>query len=788
MTSKKIIIKSKKTNDSLPFGTKLEAIGRVVKVYNTNRTSSQFDVLTLESQKIIPVTWTRYWPIMEGDAAYVSGEIDERKKLSLIRTPFVTPAEDEESIKIRFRMALGYHNKNIHSIYDEINKSKRESDLSDRLNNLSYVCQKDSDLALQHLVPENLKEETIRLLKWWYKKVVMRRLYLLDLTTYEINGSNYDPIDLYQIILENPYRVSSLSLEKSDSILRILRKPAMPEERRHAEIVKWVNQLSLIKQTYSIKKDILHFHPDFEDKKNILLDFYGLVEDKEKYGLSWIMGLEKRVGSFFKNLSETSVEKLNNDRIKILEDIIGERLNCDKNQKEALIGALEKRVSIITGGPGTGKTTILKILTRYLDHQNLPYILTSFTGKAVMRIKEVIQNPNAIAQTINLLLAKSKKKSNMPEKIAFIIIDEASMVETSLFARFINTYTFEKYKYQVIFLGDINQLSPIGWGCLFAGMIKSGIISTYYLLNNYRSGEGCGIVENAQFLLEGGFFEPRPDFHLCFGKNPLNIINEYQLPRENVRVLSPYRENVDEQNKILQNDYLEKSNAPMYEDGRGHKWLLGDPVMMTKNNYAINIMNGHEGKIVRLDKNSLFVVFNGENNPFEFVYSMVNIKQLLQSYPPSQGNFLNLDDGQEISEKCIISLACNPKNIINYHKRFISTSEAVISNFNAQLKSQDSWDDNSGEEDSSPYPPIDHLAHTYALTIHKSQGSEWDYIIVVVPHRNTSGGFITRNLLYTAITRARKGVFCLGNKQAWLKGIVNVEKEPCQLLSYFINN
>lgn len=786
MTSKKIVIRSKKPEDSLSPGTKLEVIGRVVKVYNTKRTSSQFDLLALESRKIITVIWGRYIPIMEGDAAYVSGEIDNKMRLDLFRTPFVTPAEDEESIKTRFRMALGFNNKNIHAIYAEINKSKREADISDRINNLSYVCQKDEELAVKNLVPSNLADETIKFLKWWYKKVVLRRLYLLDITTYEINGSNYDPIDLYQIILENPYRIQSLALEKSDSILKIIRRPDMPEERRHAEIVKWVNQLSLIKQTYSDNKEIMRFHPDFDDKKNKLLEFYGLVEDKEKYGLSWIMGLEKRVGSFFKKLSETPVEKLTNDRLKTLENIIGERLNCDQKQKEALVGALEKRVSIITGGPGTGKTTILKILTRYLDNQKLPYILTSFTGKAVMRMKEVIQNPNSIAQTINLLLAKSKKKTSMPDKVAFIIVDEASMVETSLFARFINAYTFEHYKYQIVFLGDINQLSPIGWGCLFAGMIKSETISTYYLHNNYRSGEGCGIVENAQLLLEGGFFEPRPDFHLCFGKSPLDIINEYDLPRDKVRVLSPYRDTVDEQNKILQNDYLEKASPPMYDDGRGHKWLLGDPVMMTKNNYAINIMNGHEGKIIRLDKNSLFVIFNGENQPFEFVYSMVNIKQLIQSYPASQGHYLNLDDGQEINENRITTLSLNSKNIINYHKRIISTSRAVIANFLTQLKSQDSWED--PEEDSSPYPPIDHLAHTYALTIHKSQGSEWDYIIVVVPNRNNSGSFITKNLLYTAITRARKGVFCIGNKAAWLKGIVNVEKEPRQLLSYFINN
>lgn len=366
-------------------------------------------------------------------------------------------------------------------------------------------------------------------------------------------------------------------------------------------------------------------------------------------------------------------------------------------QQVAVSGALNQSISIITGPGGTGKTTLIKELIYQLDLVNIPYLIVSFTGKAVSRVKQVTGSTRI--KTLNMAIAKGDN-----QKFKHLIIDEISMVTTNLFYKFIQHFT---HSYSITAIGDLHQLPPIGWGSLFEQMIKAEL-PTYRLTHNHRG--HTGIASNTDRLLTNRTditFESNEQFHL---QTTGSIDTVYDVVKslykqgvkpEDIKIITPFNKYIDQLNTNVSQYFNGDEDSVI--DTKDRKWSVNDQVMMIKNCYDIGIMNGHEGKVLEVDSDGILVQFEGKHDRYRFSLNAKNyIEELYDEVDPTWLNDkeVKLDTGL--------------------------------------------------------------LRLSFAITIHKSQGSEWNHVILYIPNYFLQG-FYNRNLIYTALTRGKHGVFCLGS-------------------------
>lgn len=659
-------------------------------------------------------------PLAEGDSIYFEGTPEAYKfrgrvckQMKITTPPFVYPGTDEDSVFRDATIALGRKPTVLYHIERDATSIDHHAIVFHEYKTCKYV------------VPPQYEEDLKILLKWWYRRRCLRRLYLLGVTKTEINNSGYDVNELYNICLENPYRVLSFTPEKCQEIIQRTRNKVGSHEIECGHKARIIAKKLDSKVTYLSQKSLNFDIPDDLDK-------YGIQISEKFVAVERIIKIEENVASLLI------------DFVAIQEDIPEIDIpEIDEDQKDAFIGALRNKVCIITGSAGTGKTTLIRYLVKYLGVKAC--LLTSFTGKAVARLKEVI--PESNPETLHRVICSEQRETE------YLIIDEASMIETELFHKFMS---FVKTSH-IVFVGDLNQLTPIGWGCFFQQI--SGKIPTFTLKTNHRS--QSGIITNSQLLLEGKFFEEKEDFHFAFYKKPLDIIKEKKLDVKETRVITPFTNTAEETNVELQKYYSQGQEGIEYKE---RKFYLHDRVMMTKNNYTLEIMNGQEGFITSFEERGVNVSFNGHLHLF--IFQQENIDKILALYPPARRKYLDLDTLMEVTPS-------KKKEYSDDKLRLTSDDEILLENVRAFIE----------EKDSPKFPPIDHLILSYSLTVHKAQGSEWDHVIVYLP-RDSS--FITRNLIYTAITRARKHVYLLGSESIFRNAGKRTEKEPQQLLSRYL--
>ncbi len=419
-----------------------------------------------------------------------------------------------------------------------------------------------------------------------------------------------------------------------------------------------------------------------------------------------------------------------------------------KEQKKAIHGVFTNDITIITGGAGTGKSTIIKELIYNMERFGKTFYMASFTGKAVSRIKQITKSENA--STLNMMMLR-----DIPS-FEYLIIDEASMVTESLFYRFCEMYN---WKHKLIFIGDVNQLQPIGNGILFFQLLKVKQIPIFRLTKNLRVSEsGRKIIDNAEKIIRYRLkkaelkksnrgsvkqqflapfeFDVGAGFYLHSGstKEIYKIITklyENGIDFENTTVITPYNEYLDIINKKCQEIF--NSGSQIVIDSQGHKWRLGDKVIMNKNNYDINVFNGEIGRIIDIhededpDESFISVKLEGGGNTFKFKLN------------------IDLDEG-----------------------------------FDDLLESE-----------RKDFVTVKHLSLAYCLTIHKSQGSEWDHVLVYIPtgkslYSPTGEIFLDNTLMYTAVTRAKKSCYIVGSIMLAKQAIASDKGERREHLAQMI--
>jgi exodeoxyribonuclease V alpha subunit len=377
-------------------------------------------------------------------------------------------------------------------------------------------------------------------------------------------------------------------------------------------------------------------------------------------------------------------------------------LVLSSEQLAVLEGVLSHRAVIITGGPGTGKTTLIKSITAILEARGEQFLLAAPTGRAARRISEVARRK---ATTIHKLLGYNltdglfDKNQDNPLDAYAVIIDEASMVDTLLMYHLLKAVPMTSV---LILVGDVFQLPPVGPGNVLADMIKSEIIPAFHLKKIFRQDQESPIVLNAHKVRRGELpelkknngLEDLSEFYFIEQNDPDTVIKtivelcreripqRFNLhPRKDLQVLTPMHKG--KVGTINLNQVLQKAlnPNPALVESQGNLFKRGDKVMHLINNYQKEVFNGDIGTINSIDntQREISVDYYGRTVPYDF---------------------------EELEE---LSLA-------------------------------------------------------YAISVHKSQGSE--YPGVIVPIMTQHFALLQRNLLYTAMTRGKKLVILIGTTKA----------------------
>lgn len=422
------------------------------------------------------------------------------------------------------------------------------------------------------------------------------------------------------------------------------------------------------------------------------------------------------------NLSRLQNEKYIFD-VKINEDFDA----FSKEQEIAIKEAFNNMLLVITGGPGTGKTTIIKAICNILNENNLKFNLAAPTGRAAKRMQESTEN---VAFTIHRLIG-IKPESPIPEfneentlDCDYVIVDEASMIDIKLMDKLLKALSS---KTALILVGDHNQLPSVGAGNVLKDILDTDI-KAVKLKKIFRQAKESNIVVNAHKINDGLYpilNQKNKDFFFInsnskkFQDDLLDLVknrlpNYYKLdPINDIQILAPSKKSlwgIVNINDLCQKE-LNKNPNSIKINNRIFK--LGDKVMQVRNNYELESLNPDE-----FDDG----VYNGDI-----------------------GRIIDIDKNMES-----LKVEFYDGNIVSYKKEDVKD-----------------------------------LDLSYAITIHKSQGSEFD--CVLIPMMPASFMLLNRNLLYTAITRAKKLVILLGEKKI-LKQMVRNNNESKRLtnLSFWI--
>lgn len=696
----------------------IEIKGIITKIvsYPSDTEPTIFKIKTSTEAEEQRCQYTGFFPIKINDM--ISAKAEKTGNTLVIKTkPLIVVPATKESLKLSFVKALKgtvFGPKKADKLYDElITRYGTTDDIVCKLNQWAVGSHKDEkgNKDSADFVETINKMQLSKLLDWWYKNYNKRRLFLLGLTNKEIIGSKMSENELYECLANNALGVSSLTIEKAIQINNLFSKETTNNDLVAAQVNRYVNKncsnglmatpLSEILNMFRDTKDII---PYISKNYNLVFE-ESLVYTKNSYEIENF--LTDKIKSLI--LKNDDLFLRYGDMPHVVNPIqVDEDIELTEEQHDALKGALSNHISIITGGAGCGKTTLIKQLVKNLIYRKKNFLLTSFTGKAVLRIKETLKCEDGFCYTLSRLIYKKKNYQPVP-KFDTLIIDEVSMVSSELIYNFMKYFS---HRYSIILIGDCNQLPPIGLGSFFSEVINSGRIPIYRLTENKRISGNSGIsnilinanrlIDDRRDLKEAFVFRTSLGFDLIEGdistcKSILKQLHGKKINKEKITVLTPFNKDIPEINDFAQKIFNKDNMSCVFEY---QEYRVGDRVMQTQNVYneEFEVMNGEEGYISEMNEDFLQVKFS-EQKTINYIWK-----------------------------------SCDPK-IFEKEDEQKEEKEFMISD----------------------------LKHSFCKTVHKSQGSEYDYVIFYIPMYLSGNNFININLLYTAITRTRKKIWVVGD-------------------------
>lgn len=531
-------------------------------------------------------------------------------------------------------------------------------------NNSIDDIEKNPSLLDIYRLGKTKKNSILNTIKEYKKREDIHHLAIASGLTMEQANQIYDEFgENYYSILENPYKLYFFNILTWSECEKLFYKWNVKEEIREKAL--------LSKQIYDYCNSGSTCIPKSEIENTSLLDEmiqnFIYKEYKNCIYFQKIYYIERQLEKRIKEIAKDE-----NDKI------------ISTTQKEAIQNALDYSISIITGGPGTGKTYTINKITEELEKRHFSYCLLAPTGKAADRMGEVTgKETSTIHRKLELTISEYTDPTPINED--YVIIDEFSMIDLRL-ARILFDNISDNTK--IVMVGDVNQLPSVGIGNVLNDLIESELIKTTKLTRVFRQQQHSGILENSYNIID------EKDINLSYSdfrfikSDDVDFIQDYIINNYNkntTQILANQHGGplgTDAINLLLQNKNSDDENV----------FQIGDKVIQTVNNYDLNIYNGNIGTIEEIRQE----VVQGE------LQNLITV------------NFENVN------------------KVIEYN--------------------------NSNSKE---------LELAYALTIHKSQGSEFQKVIIPVVSSNEF--LLYKNLIYTGITRSKKECILIGDFETFEK-------------------
>lgn len=603
---------------------------------------------------------------------------------------------------------------------------------------------KAREIGIQMEEKRELREAMLFLQKYGISNALAIRIY-------EEYGN-----EIYGVLRENPYRladdIAGIGFKTADEIAARIGIHTDSDYRIRSGLLYTLLQAAADGNVYLPREQLLtrtaqllgiaeeYLEPQLG---NLTMDRKLIMKEKDGVCQVYAMSYYYAEANCARMLREISIaltqdgeesgaqERAVRKKIAKLEQALSVEL--DGLQREAVVKCIHSGVFILSGGPGTGKTTTINMMIHYFMEEGLDLYLAAPTGRAAKRMTEATGYE---AKTIHRLLelngsmgedkrgASFERNENNPLEADVIIIDEMSMVDIHLLQALLKAVAPGT---RLIMVGDVNQLPSVGPGQVLRDLIESGCFAVTCLKKIFRQAEESDIVVNAHAVNEGRmvtldnksrdfFFLERNDVNVIY-KHMIQLIQD-KLPRYvhatpfDIQVLTPMRKGnlgVEALNGILQR-YLNPEAKDKKEYLYGERLFReGDKVMQTKNNYQLEWEVQSRYGIV-IDKG--VGVFNGD----------MGIIREINDY-----------------SQCMTVVFDEVRRVVY------------------------------------PFAQLDELELSYAITIHKSQGSE--YPAVILPLLSGPRMLMNRNLLYTGITRAKDCVTILGSKETFGEMVANESQQ-----------
>ncbi|MDR3319756.1 MAG: ATP-dependent RecD-like DNA helicase [Desulfovibrio sp.] len=528
--------------------------------------------------------------------------------------------------------------------------------------------------------------------------------------------------DSIKIVRENPYRLAydifGIGFLTADRIAEKIGFDKQSTERTQAGLIYALYEFSdeghvFVSREYLLSKarEILDVEfgilenvlPSLVESQQIVIETLSELNEQQKTTdavyLAKFHFSEVHVAARLKTLLKVPKSVRNIDVPRAIEWVQGKlSITLAEKQVEAVQSSVTNKVAVITGGPGTGKTTIIRAILRIFAPLTKRILLAAPTGRAAKRMSETTGYE---AKTIHRLLEYSmtnggfQKNEDHPLDADLVIIDETSMLDLILMHHLLKAVPDSAV---LIFVGDVDQLPSVGAGSVLKDIIASKVVSVVTLNEIFRQARTSSIVVNAHKIIKGEMPSLTPtendDFFFFKSDDPddalprvLDVV-KMRIPQrfgyrplEDIQVLTPMNRGsvgTSRLNEALQ-DTLNPNGFELVRGGR--KYRIGDKVMQIRNNYDKEVYNGDIGIIAGIDTEAQTVSVNVDGRDVEYGYT-----------------------------------------------------------------------------------ETDELVPAYAISIHKSQGSE--YPVVVIPIMTQHYAMLQRNLLYTGVTRGKKLVVLVGTQKA----------------------
>ena len=568
---------------------------------------------------------------------------------------------------------------------------------------------------------DSYAEVVLKLAKFGLNKRVANSIYKV----YEGQALNKIEKNPYELIRD----VRGYSFASADKIGRELGL-ALTDHRRIEGAILDVLQEGLSEKgdTYISAKDLLIEVAnlvqiqDYEiieaSLKTLVLNEEIIVDENSNVALRKIYAVEAEIATELKRIVKTrqTVKHYDDQTLeKTIHKVEKElSISYDDVQKNAIKNALNNSVSLLTGGPGTGKTTVINgiiLSLRYLEKipqtslysDDPPVLLSAPTGRAAKRMTEVTGiNSKTIHRLLGVGLEDKIEEYSEVNLLngELLIVDEMSMVDIFLFKLLLKGIDTTK---RIVFVGDQDQLPSVGAGNIFGDLINSKAFPTTRLTHIHRQGEDSSIIALAHAINQGKgkevIFKKTNNYSFipCQPEQIGSAISQiatkamHKFNRDDIQVLGAMYNGVSgitSLNDLLQNILNKEHLNGKKLEAHGEKFRIGDRILQLKNNTTKGVFNGQIGKIIGIEEDK--------------------------------------------KEDCLVA-------------------------------------DFDGHEVSYSLRDLNEVTRAYAITIHKSQGSEFPVVILTLTMQNYM--MLRRNLLYTAVTRAVQNLVMIGEKRAYLKAL-----------------